>query len=143
MLYIAIGLVALVLFPALRAFVFLCGVFAAVIMGCVIVYVKLFPNQDPCSSFQDTVSQYEYWGNIARNVDPTRPFMFNAVEQVEVCENHLQGKFKQQLDNMPYAERQVFDHNRADILNKVVFSYDKLYRIKANQIIRDIKKENR
>lgn len=143
MLYIGIGLIAIILFPALRSFLLLCGVFGAIILAGVIVYMKLFPNQDPCSSFDKTVSQYAYWSNVAVNVEASRPFMSNAVEQIEVCENHLASTYRQDLAAMPPQQRAEFNVTRANVLRKVISSYPRLYRMKENQIIRDIKKEER
>lgn len=143
-MFYLIGLVVvMVLFPALRAWLFLCGVFVCAIMAVIIIYMKIVPADDPCSTFSGTVSQYQYWGNIAKNVAHSSPFMGNAVDAVEVCETNIHTKYQEKLANMPYAERAEFDSNRAAILNKVVFSYEKLYRIKANQIIRDMQKENK
>lgn len=143
MLYVGIALIALIIFPELRAFVLLCGVCGLFILSCVIIYVKVFPNEDPCSSFKDTVAQYEYWGNIAENVPASRPFMFNAVEQIEVCENHLARDYREDRAAMSPQESAKFNANRAAILNKVISSYSQLYRIKENQIVRDIKKEQK
>lgn len=143
MLYIGIGLIAIILFPALRSFLLLCGIFGTIILAGVIVYMKLFPNQDPCSSFDKTVSQYAYWSNIAVNVEASHPFMSNAVEQIEVCENHLASTYRQDLAAMPPQQRAEFNVTRANVLRKVISSYPRLYRMKENQIIRDIKKEER